>query len=74
MNDLGELLGLLILIGLMITAAVFFVAALFAAPGYLVLLLIDHDPIGFWNSAAAGLGSIVIGGLGIAGLSAMRGK
>ena len=51
------------LVLLAIVVCVFGAATLFAAPGYVVLLIAGHESIGFWNSAAAGLGSIILGGL-----------
>lgn len=61
MKEWAELIGALILVALMIICCVYFVAAIFAAPGYILLLLVGHNDIGFWNSAAAGLGSLIIG-------------
>lgn len=70
MNDLAELLGILLLLGLIFLVA----AAFFAAPGFLVLAIAGYEPIGFWNSAAAGLGSIVIGGILASIFGALRGR
>lgn len=74
MSDTLELIGMLALLVIGIVAAVFFAAAFFAAPGYVVLLVAGHESIGFWNSAASGLGTIILGGLLASIIAAVRCK
>jgi hypothetical protein len=67
MNDFIELVGqaigillALIIVGLMLYLVLAMIALIFAAPGFVILALIGYEGIGFWNSAVAGLGTMMI--------------
>lgn len=60
MNDAVELLVMLGLSFALIAIMVILAAVVFAAPGFVILAAFGYTPIGFWNSAGAGLGSMLI--------------
>jgi len=70
-NTISELLlliGLILLIVIAFAMCILLPAAIFAAPGYVVLLMVGKDPT-FWTSAATGLGSIILLGIVFGGLN-----
>jgi hypothetical protein len=60
MNDFGQILGGLMAIAFTFATAVLFAAAIFAAPGFIILSLVGYDGVNFWTSAAAGFGTVFI--------------
>jgi hypothetical protein len=65
---IDNLLGILKIL-IMFAVSISISVAIFAAPGFLVLAIAGYDNIGFWNSAAAGFGTIIILGLILGGRS-----
>ena len=58
-RDGVELIFFLILAAICIVAAIYVMGAIFAAPGYVILLILD-EATSFWKSAAVGFGSLIL--------------
>ena len=58
-QEIAELIGIVLVIIFMFCLVVGFIGAIFAAPGYVVLLILGV-PAGFWKSAAVGFGSLML--------------
>lgn len=60
LTDWLKMGGILILVCITIAISLLFLAAVFAAPGFVILMLSGYQPLGFWMSAITGFGSIVL--------------
>ena len=65
-SDALELVGMILLIIFLFCLVVGVIAGIFAAPGYVILLILGV-PAGFWKSAAVGLGALILIGAMVGG-------